>query len=389
MAVPDAYLDHAASTPLRPEVVAAMAALREEVLGNPSGSHRWARRARRLLDDARDVVADAVGARPGEVVFTSGGTEADNLAVAGVLDAAGGSVLCSAVEHPAVARPAAARGGATVGVDTEGCLDLAALESALRLDPTVSLVSVMAVNNEVGTRQPVAEVAALVAALAPGAVVHTDAVAAAAWTHLPDAVGAAHLVSLSAHKVGGPPGTGALVVRDGTPLAPVLRGGGQERERRSGTPDVVGAVGFAAALAATVADLDRTVERVEGLRRRLVAGILASVPGAVVLGPPDPSDRTPGTVLGCFEGADREALVFLLDEAGIGASWGSSCASGAAEPSPVLAAMGVAPEVASGALRLSLGWCSTGADIDAVLGALPGVVARARGVVAPAGVSGS
>jgi len=386
--MPDAYLDHAATTPLRPEAIAALDACRGEVFGNPSGSHRWARAARRALDDARDVVAEVVGARPGEVVFTSGGTEADNLAVAGVLDAAGGSARCSAVEHPAVLRPVAACGGATIPVDRHGCLDLAALEAALSASGDVSLVSVMAANNEVGTIQPVAEVVDLVARCSPGTVVHTDAVAAAPWLDLAPHVATAHLVSLSGHKVGGPQGIGALVVRDGTPLAPTLRGGGQERERRAGTPDVAGAVAFAAALAATARDRAETVARVEGLRRRLVAGLVAAVPDVELISPAEPERRTPGTVLACFAGLDREALVFLLDQAGVAASWGSSCSSGAAEPSHVLAAMGVDPALAAGALRLSLGWCSTEADVDAVLATLPDAVARARGSAVPAEVPG-
>ncbi|MBX3284486.1 MAG: cysteine desulfurase [Actinobacteria bacterium] len=385
--MPDAYLDHAATTPLRPEAIAAMEPVLAGSLGNPSGAHRLAREARRLLDDARDAVADAVGARSGEVIFTSGGTEADNLAIAGITQATGRRPLCSGAEHHAVLGPVRAAGGSTVATDHHGRIDLAALERELGAGPPIGLVSAMLANNEVGTGQSVAGVAELVRRCSPDTFVHTDAVAAAPWIDLASHTAAAHLVTLSAHKVGGPPGIGALVVRDGTPLAPLLRGGGQERERRAGTPNLVGAVGFAAALAATVRDRAATAARVEALRARLVAGIGEQVSDAVVLGPPEPDRRMPGTVLACFAGVDREELVLLLDRAGVAASWGSSCSSGASEPSHVLAAMGVAPELAAGALRLSLGWCSTDADVDAVLAVLPDAVARARGATAPAEVS--
>lgn len=379
-----AYLDHAATTPMRPDAVAAMAPLLGEVFGNPSGSHRWAREARRHLDDARDVVAEVLGARPGEIVFTSGGTEADNLAVAGVLGAVGGRAICSAVEHHAVLEPVLASGGATVPVDGVGRVDLDALAAALRTDgPPVSLVSAMLANNEVGTVQSIDDVAAVVREASPEAVVHTDAVAAAPWLDLARHAAAADLVSLSGHKAGGPKGIGVLVVRDGTPLTPLLRGGGQERERRSGTPDVAGAVGLAASLVASAAEREATVARVEALRARLTDGLLATVPDTVAVSPSAAGDRTPGTVHLCFWGVEREALLFLLDQAGIGASWGSSCSSGATEPSHVLAALGVAPDRAEGALRLSLGWCSTEEDVDAALAAVPAAVARLRGRTGP------
>ncbi|MCU1498350.1 MAG: putative cysteine desulfurase [Acidimicrobiales bacterium] len=376
-----AYLDHAATTPLRPEAVAAMDRVRGEVFGNPSGSHRWARDARRLLDDARDVVAEAVGAHPTEVVFTSGGTEADNLAITGVLAARGGRALCSAVEHHAVLEPVRAGGGRTVAVDRLGRVDLEALAVALDEASTsepVSVVSVMLANNELGTVQSLAPLRAILDERCPSAVFHTDAVAAAPWLDLTVHAAAADLVSLSAHKLGGPQGIGALVVRRGTPLAPLLRGGGQEHERRSGTPNVAGAVGFAAALAATVAERSATVARVERLRSRLVDG-LAAVPDAVVTSPVHAADRTPATIQLCFPGVEREALLFLLDQAGVGASWGASCSSGATEVSHVLAALGVAAELATGALRLSLGWSSTDADVDAALVAVPAAVAQLRG----------
>jgi cysteine desulfurase len=375
-----AYLDHAASTPMRAEAAEAMAPFLHGLHGNPSGSHRWAREARRRLDDARDVVAEVLGVEPGEVVLTSGGTEADNLAVHGVIGATGGRALCSAVEHHAVLDPVLRSGGATVAVDAAGRIDLAALAAALDGDPSIALVSVMVANNELGTVQDLAAVADVVRSHAPGAVVHADAVAAAPWLDLRGLP--VDLLSISAHKFGGPKGSGALVVRSGTPLRAVQLGGGQERERRSGTPDVAGAVGLAAALAASAAERDATGARVSALRDRLLAGLLAAIPDAVdtvaagrTLGQ---VDRTPGTVHLCIPGIDSEPLLFLLDEADLAASAASSCASGALAASHVLEAIGVGPGLARAALRLSLGWCSTDADVDHALAVVPAAVARLR-----------
>ncbi|MGI8756377.1 MAG: cysteine desulfurase family protein [Acidimicrobiales bacterium] len=381
-----AYLDHAASTPMRPEAVAAMTAVLGESYANPAASHRAGRQARRLLDDARDQVAAAVGAEPGEVVFTSGGTEADNLAIDGVVGALGGVALCLATDHHAVLDPVRAAGGRTVPVDASGLVDLVALAdelAELRSGlPGVGapVVSLALVNNEVGTTQPLAEVAAVVRAVAPGAVLHADAVAAAAWVDLVPEVAAADLVSVSGHKVGGPKGIGALVVRTGCPLAPVMRGGGQERDRRSGTPNLAGAVGLAAALTATVADRATRVARVGGLRDRLVAGLRATAPGLMFT---DAGPRQIANIVhACLPGADSEALLFLLDRAGVAASAASSCASGAMEPSHVLAAMAVPTVLARGALRLSLGWCSTDAEVEHALVVIPAVVGRLQERVA-------
>ncbi|MEO6988762.1 MAG: cysteine desulfurase family protein [Aquihabitans sp.] len=375
----DAYLDHAASTPVRPEAVAAMTPLLGSSFGNPSGSHHWAREARRLLDDARDQVADALGVSPSEVVFTSGGTEADNTAVMGVVAARGGRALCSAVEHSAVLEPVKATGGVFAPVDGAGRLDLDALAGLLTANPDITLVSAMTANNETGAVQDLSQVADVVRSQAPKALLHTDAVAAAPWIDLAPVSDAVDLLTVSAHKLGGPKGIGALVVRTGTKITPLVRGGGQEQERRSGTPNVMGAVGFAAALSACVANRDQTVARTEALRHRLIDGLVAAAPDAVVVSPPSATDRTAGTVLVCFPGIEREALLFLLDQAGLGASWGSSCASGASEPSHVLAAMGVPSHVSRGALRLSLGWSSTDADVDAALAAVPAAVNQLRG----------
>jgi cysteine desulfurase len=397
------YLDHAATTPLRPEARAAMLPWLGERYGNPSGAHRVARAARRAVDEARDAVAEAVGCQPGEVVFTSGGTEADNLAVKGVHAARPGPVLCSAVEHEAVLGPVASVGGGTVAVDGRGVVDLDALAGAL--GPDTTLVSVMAANNEVGTVQPLAEVADVVRRRAPGAALHTDAVQAAPWLDLPALVAGADLVSLSSHKLGGPQGVGALAVRRGTPLQAQALGGGQEREVRSGTHNVAGIVGFAAALRVVAASRDETAARVRRMRDRLAGGLLAAIPGTVVTGEPGPlaagsrgdgpageaaptpdsgaaAGLLPGCLHLCLPGVESEALLFLLDEAGLCASAASACASGAQQASHVLAAMGVPAERSRGALRLSLGWTTTDADVDRALATVPAAVARLQAVAA-------
>ncbi len=381
------YLDHAATTPLRPEARAAMRPWSEGLFGNPSGAHAVARRARQAIDEARDAIAAAVGCRPDELVFTSGGTEADNLAVAGVHQARPGPVACSAVEHEAVLQPVAAAGGTTLPVDRAGRVDV---EAVARLDPGTTLVSVMTANNEVGVVQDVEAVVACVRSRAPRAAVHTDAVQAAAWLDLAAATGHADLVSLSAHKVGGPQGVGALVVRRGTPLRAQALGGGQERELRSGTHNVAGIVGFAAALTAAAADRDDRRERVGKQRDRLAEGLLATIDGAAqtgVSGVTQGSDRAhvlPGALHLTIPGVESEALLFLLDEAGVCASAASACASGAQQASHVLAAMGVADDRARGALRLTLGWTSTDHDVDRALDVVPAAVGRLRG----AGVAG-
>ena len=265
------YLDHAASTPARPEVVEAMLPWLAEHPGNPSGSHAVARSARRAIDDARDLVAALVGAQPGEVVFTSGGTEADNLAVDGVVRSTGCLPVCSAVEHPAVLAPVADAGGIVVSTDEGGRIDLGALAEVLSSVDGIGLVSVMLANNETGVVNDLESVAALLAEAAPDAVLHTDAVQAVAWMDLTEACRSAGLVSLTGHKFGGPKGAGALVVRSGVPLAPVLRGGGQERERRSGTQNVPAIVGLGEAARLVMADRSATLKRVGALRDRLEA----------------------------------------------------------------------------------------------------------------------
>jgi len=381
------YLDHAASTPARPEVVAAMLPWLTDHPGNPSGSHAAAREARRAVDDARDHVAVLVGCLPGEVVFTSGGTEADNLAVDGVVRATGGLPVCSAAEHPAVLEPVRDAGGLVVPTDDGGRIDLEALSEVLASvdaspaadapETGIALVSAMVANNETGAVTDIDAVAAVVAEHAPDTVVHTDAVQATAWLDLPATVHRAGLVSITGHKFGGPKGAGALVVRAGVPLAPVLRGGGQERERRSGTQNVPAIVGLGEAARLMVVERDAVCQRVGALRNRLEDGLVEAVSGARRT-VPDGTPRTPGVAHLCFDGIESEELLFLLERDGIAASAASSCASGAQEPSPVLAAMGIDRVTAAGSLRLSLGWASTGADVDHALAVVPAAVERLR-----------
>ena len=383
-----AYLDHAATTPLRPEALEAMLPLLTDGFANPSGAHAESRRARIALDDARDLLAELLGAAPGEIVLTSGGTEADDLAINGGWEAVAAerpdgpppAVVCTAMEHHAVLRACrslAARTGAElreVPSGPDGLVDLVVLADACR--PDVGLVSVMAVNNEIGTAQPLDEVARIVAEASPRAVLHTDAVQAIPWLDVVEAAGPAGLVSISGHKFGGPKGSGALVVRAGARVRPRIDGGGQERGRRSGTPNVAGAVGTAAALAVTVATRNETVARVTGLRDRLADGLLSSVPGAVETG--DRSHRVAGILHLRLAGVESESVVVLLDEAGIAASAGAACSSGAVEPRHVLEAMGLDRREASSGLRFSLGVTTTGQDVDHALARVPGVVDRLR-----------
>lgn len=367
------YLDHAATTPMRERAVAAMLPYLREQFANPSGAHRFARAARQAIDEARDTVAEALGVSPGEVIFTSGGTESNNTAVAGAGLDRGDLVVCPAAEHHAVLHPVERLGGRVVPVDATAHVDLDALADAL--DGRVRLVSVMAVNNEVGTITDMAAVAGLVRERAPQALLHCDAVQAAPWLDVRPITARVDLMSLSAHKFGGPKGMGVLTVRSGTPLRALIAGGGQERERRSGTHNVAGIVALAAALAET--DAGRAVEapRVAALRDRLLAELL-HVDGVTATAAADVT--VPGIVHVCIEGVESEALLFLLDEAGVCAASASACASGALEHSHVLAAMGVPPEQATGALRLSLGHTTTEADIDRAVDAIASAVERLR-----------
>ena len=355
------YLDHAASTPMRDEAVAAMLPFLTERFANPSGSHRFARDARRDVEEAREVVAAVIGCKPGEVVFTSGGTESDNTAIAGAAALRPGRAVCSATEHHAVLAAVEAREGAVVPVDRAGHVDLDALATALDGVPT-AVVSVMTVNNEVGTITDIAAIAEVVRRRAPSAVLHTDAVQAASWLPLPEVWRHVDALSLSAHKFGGPKGVGVLAVRDGTALAPLLVGGGQERERRSGTHNVAGIVALAEALRLTAAERDVEQQRIGALRDRLVDRLVAELPDVVETVPRD--RKVAGSAHVCIGNVENEALLYVLDEAGVCATAAASCASGAMEPSHVLAAMGVPREQAMGALRLTLGRTTTADDVE-------------------------
>jgi cysteine desulfurase len=398
-----AYLDHAATTPLRPEAAAAMLPWLTERFGNPSGSHAVARAARTAIDDAREIAAQALGVDPGGIIFTGGGTESDNLAIAGPLgrpeENGASAVVCSAIEHHAVlhaARAAAARAAAVAGdhpapstgppeppatnhgrvvsVHPDGTIDLENL--AVSLDPTVGVVSIMLANNEVGTIQPLARIAKLVRRLAPHAVLHTDAVQAFPWLDVATLAQPVDLISASAHKFGGPQGVGVLAVRGDVDLAPLIHGGGQERDRRSGTHNVAGIVGMAAAMQATVATRAETVARITALRDRLADTLLQTIPGSAETG--DRARKIAGNCHLTFEDIESEELLVLLDDAGVYASAGSACTSGAMEPSHVLVAMGVDRRRALGSLRLSLGHTTTDADVDLALKVIPDAVARLR-----------
>lgn len=389
------YLDNAATTPVRPAAVEAMLPLLTTGYGNPSGAHRMAREANRVLDEARETMAAALGVEPGEIVFTAGGTEADNLAVTGLVTehrlrhpGSAAVPVCSAIEHHAVLDPVLHHGGRAVAVGPEGIVDLDALATTLDElsgpdGPGVAVVSVMLANNETGIIQPLDRVVEVVRDRAPGALVHTDAVQALCWVDVAEAAAATDLISVSAHKFGGPKGVGVLAIRGDIAVDPLLKGGGQERARRGGTHNVAGIAAMAVAAAETVAERPTAAPRVRALRDRLADGIRDRVDGVtetgVAPGPePDRSAKTANLCHLCFDGIESEALLFLLEAEGIMASAASSCSSGAMEPSHVLAAMGFDRDLAFGSLRLSLGYGTTEADVDAALAAVPAAVERLR-----------
>jgi cysteine desulfurase len=379
-----AYLDYAATTPMRPEARAAMEPFLAVSFGNPSGGHTAARAAKTGLEEARERVAEALGAEPADVVFTAGGSEADNLAVKGAAHAArdagkGDGVVTAAFEHKAVLASCdrLEREGfrvRRVGAGTDGVVDVDALVDAL--DERTVVVSVMLVNNEVGTVQPLDDIAAAVHERAPGAVLHTDAVQAVPWLDVAAACAPAQLVSISAHKFGGAKGSGALVVRGHVRLDPLVEGGGQERGLRAGTSDVAGAAAMAAALEATQRSRVADVVRLGSLRDRLADGLLAAVPDAFENG--NRARKVAGNAHLGFLGVEAEALLVALDASGVYAAAGSSCSSGATEPSHVLTAMGVPDDAARSSIRLSLGFASTDADVDTALAVVPETVAKLR-----------
>ncbi len=388
------YLDHAASTPMYDEAVAAMTA-QLSVTGNPSSLHAAGRAARRVVEESREAIAAALGTRPGEVVFTSGGTESDNLALKGLFwsrrdaDPRRVRVLSTALEHHAVLDPLhwlADHEHAEVEllpVDASGKLDLDTYRAAVERDPgSVALVSVMWANNEVGTLQPLADVVSI--AHDHGIPVHTDAVQAVGAVPVDFAESGVDLLTLTAHKLGGPVGVGALVVRRELALTALLHGGGQERDVRSGTLDAPGIAGFAAAVEAAVRNQPEHAARVAALRTDLVRRVSAQVPDAVVNGA---EGGLPGIAHLTFPGCEGDSLLMLLDARGIACSTGSACQAGVPQPSHVLLAMGRDDEQARSSLRFSLGHTSTQADVDALAEAIAPVVERARAAGAVAGLS--
>jgi cysteine desulfurase len=373
------YLDHAASTPMRAEAIEAMTPYLDGMYANPSGSHRFAREARKALDEARDLVAATLGCKPGEVVFTSGGTEGDNHAILGAVRRLGGVAVCPAAEHHAVLHCVEHVNGVVVRVNSVGTVDLDDLQRVLEEatdEQPITVVSVMAVNNEVGSITPMRDVARIVRKYAPNAILHTDAVQAACWVDLREITPLVDALSLSAHKFGGPKGVGVMVIKTGKNLEPLIFGGGQERDRRSGTHNVSGIIATAKALEVTDQTRAEETERVTKLRDRLVDEIRAQVDGVLETVPRE--HRVPGVAHLCFSGLENEALLFLLDQADVYASAASACASGAMEPSHVLEAMGIERSWSNGALRLSLGHTTTDAEIDLAVSAIVSAVNQLR-----------
>jgi cysteine desulfurase len=383
---PRIYLDNAATTRVHPAVAATMAHALTDGFGNPSSLHAAGREARKAVEDARAAIARHLRCAPREIVFTSGGTEADNLALFGAaraLRAKGAHVVTTAIEHPAVheaARALESEGVSVtfVGVDAAGRVDPAEIERALRPDTT--LVSVMLVNNETGVIQPVAEIARRVRPR--GVLVHTDAVQALG--KMPVDIGSlgADLLAVSAHKIQGPKGIGALYVRKGVALLPRQIGGHQEWDVRPGTENLPGIVGFAAAVERAHRDLPGRIEALRALRDRLERGLAGRAGGVRVHGAG--ADRSPAILNASFEGVDGESLLIALDRMGVCVSTGSACASGSAEPSRVLAAMGIPRETAKGAVRFSLSDETTAEEIDAAIGCVERAVTRLRTIGADA-----
>lgn len=380
------YLDHAATTPMHAAAIEAMTAALATV-GNASSLHGSGRMARRRMEEARETLARLLGCRPSEVIFTAGGTESDNLAVKGIFwarrdaDPRRNRIVTTAVEHHAVLDAVqwlVDHEGAEVTwlpVDEYGAVSPAALRAALS-DPTdVALISVMWANNEVGTIMPIAELTAIAAEF--DIPVHSDAIQAVGHIPVDFATSGLAAMSVAAHKFGGPAGVGALLLRRDTACVPQLHGGGQERDVRSGTQDVAGAVAMAKAAREAVESMESTGARVRALRDRLIEGVLEAIDDVDVNGAPS-SSRLPGNAHFTFRGCEGDSLLMLLDAKGIECSTGSACTAGVSQPSHVLLAIGADPAGARGSLRLSLGHTSSESDVDAVLEVLPAAVERAR-----------
>ena len=398
MSTRSVYLDHAATTPMHPQAIEAMAAAQQWV-GNASSLHTAGRTARRRLEESRELLAARLGARPSEVIFTAGGTDSDNLAVKGIYwarrdaDPNRRRIVTTAVEHHAVLDAVtwlADHEGAEVTflpTEPDGSVTVDALRDVLARHDDVALVSVMWANNEVGTIMSIAEMARVAAEF--GVPMHSDAVQGVGQIPVEFSASGLSAMSITAHKFGGPTGTGALLLRRDVACVPLLHGGGQERDVRSGTVDVAGAVAMATAADLSVSALEETAPRLSVLRDRLDDGVLASLDDVQLNGARGVR-RLPGNAHFTFRGCEGDSLLMLLDASGVECSTGSACTAGVARPSHVLLAMGQQPERARGSLRLSLGHTSSDADVDAALAVLPAAVERARAAaLASVAVGGS
>ncbi|MFA0755810.1 MAG: hypothetical protein YPKNTGVA_001319 [Candidatus Fervidibacter sp.] len=376
------YLDYAATTPLDPRVLEAMMPYLTEKFGNPNSIHAFGREARKAVDEAREKIAALLNCRPSELVFTSGGTESDNLALRGVAAAyrqKGNHIVTTAIEHHAVLHTCRALQDegfevTYLPVDEHGLVTPEQVAEAIT-DRTI-LVSIMHANNEIGTMEPLADIVRAVKEKRPDVLVHTDAVQTVG--HIPvdvEALGV-DLLSFAAHKFYGPKGVGGLFVRRGVKLVPQLTGGGQERNRRSGTENVAGIVGMAKALEIAVAEMPTEIPRLQTLRDELINGVLAQIPDSRLNG--HPTQRLPHNANFSFFGVEGEALLLQLDLHGIAASSGSACTSGSLEPSHVLLALGLSREWALGSLRLTLGRFTTRQHLERVLAVLPSIVEKLR-----------
>ncbi len=381
------YLDHAATTPVREEVLEAMVPFYGPRFGNPSSMHRWGRDARTALDEARERVAHCLGARADEICFTSGGTEADNIAILGAWRALKGTgrraVVSTPIEHKAVlgAVHQAAKEGADerlTAMRDDGVVDMASFAALVRDDTAIA--SVMWVNNEIGTIQPIDELARH--AKSAGALFHSDAVQAFGKVPIDASAVPFDVLTISGHKIGAPKGIGAVFIRRGLVIEPLFHGGTQDRGRRPGTENVAAVIGLARAAELAVAERDAEWKRLEALRDRLEAGILARVPDAIVHGRGSP--RAPHIANVSVPGTDSESMLMALDLRGIGCSAGSACQSGSVSPSHVLSAIGVSNDLASAAIRMSVGVLTTESGIDRVVEIFPALVAKARGANAAA-----
>lgn len=382
------YLDHAATTPPDPRVIEAMLPMYTRYWGNPSSIYLEGQEARRAIDAARKLCADLLGVTPREIVFTGGGTESDNAAIRGAAFAQrergrGSHIVTSAIEHHAVLHTVEQleREGFTatyLPVDGEGFVDLNALDAAVT--PETTVVSIMAANNEVGTIEPIAEISRIAKARNPNVVVHTDAVQGAGAIDITPATLGVDLLSIAGHKLYGPKGVGLLYIRNRTPWQPMLLGGSQEKERRAGTENVAGVVALATAMHLAWNEAESRNAHSSALRDRLLHGIPERIPDTVVTGPLDPARRLSNNFSCCFRNVEGESVLLALDMADIAASSGSACTTGALEPSHVLTAMGIDPDLAHASLRLTVGKDTTHEDIDRVLDVLPEIVDRLRGL---------